>query len=252
MKKVDIGLIDTLILCGGKGTRLQTVVPDKPKILADIGGSPFIEYLLNYLEKEGIKRIILCTGYKHNQIKEWVRSSYHGELDILFSREKKIMGTGGAIKNAEKFIKSDLFIVLNGDSYCKIDYQKFTQNHLRNNALITIVVSEIKDTSEYGSIFFNKENKVFDFVEKQSIDEGNHINAGIYCIEKRGLNLMPSRESFSIEKDFFPSLVENDMYAYKSNSEFIDIGTPKNLRMAKFILGKHNFSIKTSILSDLN
>ena len=71
MKKVDIGLIDTLILCGGKGTRLQTVVPDKPKILADIGGSPFIEYLLNYLEKEGIKRIILCSGYKHNQIKEW-------------------------------------------------------------------------------------------------------------------------------------------------------------------------------------
>ena len=111
-KQVDIGTIDALILCGGKGTRLKSIVPDKPKILADIGGSPFIKYLLTYLECEGINRVILCTGVKHNQIEEWVRTFYKGKLQIVLSEEKRPLGTAGAIKNAQELIHSNNFLVI--------------------------------------------------------------------------------------------------------------------------------------------
>ena len=123
----EIGSIDALVLCGGQGSRLKDIVPDRPKILAEIAGYPFAHYLLVYLEKEGLKRVILCTGYKHDKISEWISSSYNGNLDIVLSKEEVSLGTGGAIKNAQDLIYSNNFLVINGDTFTEINYYKFVK-----------------------------------------------------------------------------------------------------------------------------
>ena len=117
--------IDTLILCGGKGDRLKSVIGDLPKILAPINGKPFIYYLLKFLEKNSIKKITLCTGYQHYLIEDWVNKSYSGGAVIKFSREKIPLGTAGALKNAENLIESNNVIIMNGDTFINTKLIKF-------------------------------------------------------------------------------------------------------------------------------
>ena len=106
-----------MILAGGLGTRLQPVLKDKPKCLAPINGTPFIDILLADCIKQGLQRFILCVGYLKEQVIEHL--SNRNDCEIIFSMEDKTLGTGGALKNAEPHIKSDPVLVMNGDSYVK-------------------------------------------------------------------------------------------------------------------------------------
>lgn len=234
MKKVGISSIDTLILCGGKGTRLQSIVPDKPKILADIGGAPFIKYLFNYLEIKGIKRIILCTGYMHDQIEEWVKSSYHGNLDILFSREKRSLGTAGATKNAAKYLQSEHFFVLNGDTFTKVNYIDLMGFFFQKKALGAISVVRKPKSDRYGRISMDKHNKITSFNEKISDGKGL-INAGVYIFPIEIIELIPNNQFSSFDDDIFPLLVkykDKGLYGFFINEFFIDIGTPSSYQKA--------------------
>ena len=208
MNKVDIGAIDTLVLCGGKGTRLKSIVPDKPKILADIGGSPFIKYLLDYFEEEGLTRIILCTGCKHNLIEEWVRSSYNGNIKIILSREKQSMGTAGAIKNAQKYIISENFIVVNGDTLTNISIRDFMKYYYKKKALCLLGLSKSDCKINYGSVIIDKDNKIVNYSEKSSdiSVKDEYISIGLYLFKKKLLNYIPNNLVFSMEYDLFPLL----------------------------------------------
>ena len=240
MKQVDIGSIDTLILCGGKGTRLQSILPDKPKILAVIGDSPFIKYLLNYLESEGIKRVILCTGYKHDQIEEWVRTSYHGDLDILFSREKRSMGTGGAIKNAEYLIEGDCFIVINGDTFLELNYYDFVKFFLEVKAIALLALARISDVKGFGYVEIDSKNRIISYREKPNSKKmSGLINGGAYVFSRIVLDSIPSKSTASLEYDIFPSILgefDHDIYGFVTYDPLIDIGTPENLYKAKELL----------------
>ena len=236
MNNTDIGNTDTLILCGGKGTRLQKIVSDKPKILADIKSAPFIKYLLEYLQKMGVKRTILCTGNKHDQIKKWIKTEYSGNIEVIFSYEKKRLDTGGAIKNAYELINSNNFIVLNGDSYCKINYKDLLLKHSKSEALLTIVVTSSTVNNEYGSVAIDKNNNVIKFKEKATNNNKSYINAGIYCFSKKIFNYMPTNNTFSLEKDLLEIIKDNKYYAYVTKKRFVDIGTPKNYYLAKNII----------------
>ena len=245
-KHVNIGSIDTLVLCGGRGARLKPIVSDKPKILANIGGSPFIKYLLKYLENEGIKRIILCTGYMYDQIEDWVQSSYHGDLDILFSREKNPQGTGGAIKNAQKLILGNNFLVINGDTFIELNYRVFIESFLDKDAVGLFALKKLIKTEAYGNVKVDSMNRIVSFIEKENkFDHNNNdglINVGVYLLNKVCLDVIPSNTKVSFERSTMKLILKesnNSIYGFYCEGSFIDIGTPRNYYRAHEILQKY-------------
>ena len=129
---------DVLILCGGKGRRIQSIAKGRPKSMIDINGMPFMDILIDYIDSFGFKRVILCISYRGGFIKKYY-SGRKNRLEIVFSEEKELLGTGGAVKNAGPFIKSLQFLVLNGDSFCRIDLQDFLRFHIEKNAGCSMV-----------------------------------------------------------------------------------------------------------------
>src|SRR5262245_28310894 len=167
--------IPVLILAGGLGTRLKRALPNLPKSLALINGRPFLSYLLNQVEPAGFRKVILCTGYRGELIRDQFGDSY-GKLSLTYSHEKKPLGTAGAIRLALPLIKSDLFVVMNGDSYIDIDFDQFLQSHLLEGSM---VLKWQKNASRYGSIVLDVYGNIKSFREKATPKE-SWVNAGVY------------------------------------------------------------------------
>ncbi len=231
--------VDVVILCGGMGTRLKTVVDDKPKPMAEIDKRPFIDILIEHISTFGFKRFILCTGYKAETIQEYYKSK-KSKVEILTIKEKKLLGTGGAVKNAEALIQSSPFLVLNGDSFFDIDLRRFIDFHISRKALLSIALINAKDSKDYGSIEIDSSNRIVRFSEKEKAGRDSLINAGIYLFNSEVLSLMPNNKKFSLEYDFFPKIVDREFYGYSANGFFIDIGTPERYIQAKQLLKDFN------------
>ena len=154
MSQISIDTIDVVILAGGLGKRLRTLVSDRPKPMADIRGRPFLDILINYVSSYEFRRIILCTGHMGSLVREHYQKVTN-DIEILFSEEKEPLGTGGAIKNAKALIQSNPFLVMNGDSFCAADLGSFVDFHKKMNALLSIVLTYSETTEDYGSVAFN-------------------------------------------------------------------------------------------------
>ncbi|MDP8233429.1 MAG: sugar phosphate nucleotidyltransferase [Candidatus Saelkia tenebricola] len=226
---------DVLILCGGQGKRIQSIAKDKPKAMIEINGRPFLDILLKYIADAGFKRVILCVGYKADVIKKYY-TKRKTPLEIIFSQERKLLGTAGAVKNAESFIGSEVFLILNGDSFCDIDLEDFSKFHIEKNAFCSIVLSVADAVKDYGSVFLNEAKEVVSFDEKTDNKKDNYVNAGIYFMNKGVLSLIPKGETFSLEKQFFPGIVKKSFYGYVTENPFIDIGVPSRYKLASEIL----------------
>ena len=229
----DINNVDALIICGGLGTRLKSVLNDRPKILAEINGRPFISYLIDYLETQGISRIILCTGHGHEEIEEWVTRNYTGGVVIEFSREISPLGTGGAVKNAEHLIRGDDFLVLNGDTFFELDYNAFVRDYFSKDAVALLATSQSDQTSEYGTICTDQNDRIIFYGEKIKGEEKRGlISGGVYMFNKKILRQLPSNTPVSLEYDSIPNhilpMYDKAVYGHLSQGYFLDIGTPKN------------------------
>ena len=225
-----------VILCGGFGRRLRPVVNDRPKILAKIGNKPFLDILVDNLLRYGFKHIILNVGYLKEQVIDHFRDK--SGCDIEFSEEKTPLGTGGALKRAESFVKSDMLLVMNGDSFCDLDFNKLLDFHIGKKALMTMVLATSDVTGDYGSIVLNDSCRIQKFEEKSSGAAGKVISAGIYLMQKDVFRYMPERDVFSLEYDLFPKLIKYKCYGYLTESELFDIGTPERYERAGRIIGK--------------
>ena len=226
---------DFLILCGGLGTRLRSVTGETPKVMAEVQGEPFLDFLIRYLVKQGARRIILCAGYKAEAFEKHYQEKFK-DIDLHLSIEKEPLGTGGALKNAERFIKSDHVFGLNGDCFTPLDYRKVFEANRAKAALGTLVAVKIDGNKDFGTIVMNGRDEVTAFKEKFETTETQYISAGIYCFHKSVFGLMPS-DKFSIEYDFFPKMIGKGFYGYKVDAPFIDIGTPERFEWAKRHLG---------------
>jgi len=218
--------MQALILAGGLGTRLQKVISDYPKPMALISGRPFLEYLILQLKKYNLTEIVLCIGYLGEKIKEYFKDGDRW-VKIEYSEEKKPLGTGGAIKLANNFIKNDNFLVLNGDSYLNIDFNELIKFHKSKRALATLALVKVNKSDRYGAVEIDKDYHITSFKEKGAVGKSNLINGGIYIFHKKILNFIPEGK-VSLERNIFPELIGKGFYGKPHRAYFIDIGVPED------------------------
>ena len=229
---------DIVILCGGAGTRLRNIISDKPKALATVNGKPFIAYLIEEMHKFGFKRFILCTGYLGSQIRSYFKENLVSGVEIIFSEEKIPLGTGGAVKNAENLIKSNPFLIINGDTFAKIDFLEFFNFHLNNQALFSLALAHSENADNFGSVKLNSVGRVISFNEKDKAGQSLAIvSCGTYIMNRDVFLYIPKDKKFSLEYELFPILIKDKfLYGFIINAKFLDIGTPENYRKAQKIL----------------
>lgn len=221
------------VLCGGEGKRLRKVLRGGPKPMAPVAGVPFLDFIIAYLLRSGVRDIVLCTGYKSGVIEKHYGPGIAGAR-LSISREKKPLGTAGALKLAEARINSDPFLVLNGDSICAADLSRLLRFHLRKKALASVVLTKNTGRGDTGAVLTDRSGRVVNFCEKTGGRRGARVNAGIYLLDKKVLELIPVRRKYSLEYDLFPGL--KGCYGLKSRAGLLDIGVPERYKMAEKIL----------------
>lgn len=226
---------DVVILCGGFGNRLRGIINNRPKVMAEINGRPFIDILIDYILGYKFKRFILCVGYMKEFIKEYYEKK-NKSLTVLFSEEKELLGTAGAIKNAEYLIKSNPFLTLNGDSFCNIDLGSFMDFHISKEASASIALVPPEKDADYGVVILDNNQRIVSFNEKTRTDTDSFISAGIYLFNRDILKFIPTNINYSLEYNLFPSIIDKGVYGHVTEGKLIDIGTPERYKMAgKFL-----------------
>ena len=229
---------EVLILCGGEGKRLRSMISEVPKPMAPIGEKPFLHFLVSAIEKQGFKNFCFLTGYKSEIISEYFVTNFN-HLNLRFSVEEKPLGTGGAIFKAIKNAKKDHFIVINGDTFFDIDLALFIENF--KSGTFKIALRKVNDSSRYGRVESDQNNRVVSFLEKNtgaaSQKEGM-INGGIYVVDSSILTLSNKEIDFvSLENDIFPLLLEEKkIFSQPFENDFIDIGIPEDYIRAKALI----------------
>jgi mannose-1-phosphate guanylyltransferase len=223
-----------ILLAGGKGTRLRPLTLNTPKPIVPIFNRPFLMYQLDQLRQvPEITEVILSLNYQPRRIEETFGNGDALGIKISYAVEPQPLGTGGAIKFSAQTVQ-DSVIVLNGDVLQQIDLQAVIARHRAARAKATIVLTPVDNPSAYGLVETDADGNVQRFLEKPGQDEitVNTINAGIYVLEPETLDRIPDNEAYSIERQYFPSLVANGetFVAYVNEGYWIDIGTPEKYR----------------------
>jgi D-glycero-alpha-D-manno-heptose 1-phosphate guanylyltransferase len=223
---------EAIILAGGFGTRLQHVLPDLPKPMAPINNKPFLSYLFDYLLQYDYTHVALSTGYLHEKIENHFHNTYKN-LQLSYAHEAEPLGTGGAIAFSLSKCLSENVLILNGDTFFKINLFSFYSFHQKNDGLLTIALRQIKDVSRYGSVEIDNQKKIISFKEKEAATGNGLINGGVYLLNKKLLQNIP-QSKFSFEKDILEKFYrEQPFYGYLFPDYFIDIGIPEDYEKAQ-------------------
>lgn len=230
--------VTAAILAGGLGTRLRPVVSDKPKVLAEIQGRPFLAYLLDQLAEAGIGRVVICTGYLGKQVQDTFGDLY-GALRLLYSEEATTLGTAGALRLALPLLQSGHVLVMNGDSYTDLDFEKFRTCHQSLGGEATLALVKAADTDRFGTIALGDGGRIIRFKEKEKRHRVGWINAGVYILNRSLISTIPPSIAVSLEREMFPSWINRGLYGYLSGGDLLDIGTPEAyLSAEKFFVSK--------------
>ena len=224
--------MEVIILAGGLGTRLKSVVNNLPKPLAPINGNPFIKYVLEWLYKNNISKVVMSVGYKWEKIFADLGNNYKN-IKIKYSIESKPLGTGGAILNSLKLINGDHFLVINGDTLFEINLNQFQLYHKKNNFDVSMGLKHLNNFDRYGKVIVDNKGRIINFLEKEKTKNGI-INCGIYLMNKKIINFLPRLDNFSFEKDFLEKNTHNlNFGGFIQNEYFIDIGIPEDFEKAQ-------------------
>lgn len=223
--------MECIVLAGGLGTRLRSVVQDMPKCMAPVNGQPFLKYIFDYLERQLCNRVVLSLGHKHEQITEWLQTQ-HRAFVVDYVTEHEPLGTGGGIQLAMKMAKDPNVFVLNGDTFFDVSLKELATYHGECNAETTVALKLMKNFDRYGIVKTGDDGAITSFEEKKHCDEG-YINGGIYCINRISFLNRNLPEKFSFEKDYLEVFVQDKkFYGYPCDAYFIDIGIPADYYQA--------------------
>ncbi|MEW5761048.1 MAG: NDP-sugar synthase [Candidatus Thermoplasmatota archaeon] len=239
------------MLAGGLGTRLRPLTYKRPKALMPILNKCLIDHVLSSLPKK-IEMIVLAVGYKKDMLEKHIKAQNFEGKEIKLITEKKPLGTGGAIKNIEKYI-TGTFLAMNVDVLCSLNLNNFIKYHKKKKGIGTISIWEVEDPRPYGMIIFDDEMRIKEFKEKPRENEiiSKFINAGTYVFEKDIFDFIEKDKEVSLEREVFPKIIGKGMYASKFSGYWIDIGNPKNYIYAHELLYKF-FKIKKIFGKDVS
>lgn len=226
-----------IILCGGFGTRLQSVITDVPKPMAPVNGKPFLRYLLDYLITQGIQDFILSVHHQRQVIIDYFQQRYKNAT-IQYAIEERPLGTGGAILNAIALLENQEPIwVINGDTYLLLDYKAMHFAHLQQQAQLTLALQEMDNCSRYGDVAVEN-NTIIKFNHQGGATAGL-INAGVYLLNPSIFSTFQLPQEFSFEKDFLhPYTNKLHPAAFIARNYFIDIGVPEDYARANVEFAK--------------
>jgi D-glycero-alpha-D-manno-heptose 1-phosphate guanylyltransferase len=234
------GVTDTkaVLLVGGLGTRLRISVPSMPKPLAPVGDRPFLELLVRQLQGQGIRHLVMCTGYLADQIEGEFGDGRDLGVTIEYSKETRPLGTAGAVKLAQLYLKGEPeFLVMNGDSFLELDLVEFIRFHRTHGGMVTMAVVSVENAGRYGTVLLDSKHQITEFCEKTGSDSPGLINAGVYVFGRALLEHIPAGP-VSLEKDVFPKILDRGVYAAVERGIFIDIGTPMDYGRAQRLLDR--------------
>ncbi len=231
MKDSSVGVSEAIVLAGGRGTRLQSVIPGQQKVVAQVAGFPFIERVIEQIEVAGIRRIILAVGYASDQVKQAVSNFEFPGVDIVFSEETEPLGTGGAVRNCLPLVSEDNVLILNGDSLVKFPLIEFLNFHHVKTADLSMLLCNVADISRFGEVILGDDEQILGLREKQGLSVRGWINAGIYAVKKSLIASMPVG-SYSFETDVLSDLTNILAFGLRVDAPFLDIGTPVDFSKA--------------------
>lgn len=225
---------DAVILAGGLGTRLRSVVGDLPKPMAPINGMPFLSILFRKLRAAGIEHVTLSLGYQAQIIRDYYRSAFEG-MQLSYIVESEPLGTGGAVKRCLRAVNADPVLILNGDTYLEFDLDAVTRDWAAHREPI-ILARNVEDVGRFGRLEVSND-RVLGFAEKQASGPGA-INAGVYVLPRSLVEDLPERDSFSFEADYLIAAVKRSNFrCFVTSGKFIDIGIPEDYERAQRELG---------------
>ncbi|TBL81753.1 nucleotidyltransferase family protein [Paenibacillus thalictri] len=231
MESVNAGRVEAVVLAGGLGTRLRPVVSDLPKPMAPVGGRPFLAYVMDHLISQGIGRIVLATGYKHDVIEGRFGSSYRG-IPLHYSVEAEPLGTGGAIKQALEHVRSELALICNGDTLHRFHLAGMLAFHTRTAADMTLCLKPMERFDRYGSVELAG-HRIARFLEKSARSAGL-VNCGVYMANSGLIREIGLPDQFSFEREFLEARVgELNLCGFVSEAYFVDMGIPEDYARAQ-------------------
>lgn len=219
-----------VILAGGYGTRLWPLTLTRPKPMLLLGDKPAIHHIIEYLSSHGFDEIIITTNYLKNKIIEYFKSYPELDAKLIYSDEYFPLGTAGSVKNVANYL-DDTFALIQGDNITDIDLMKMLEFHKKKRGIATIALKEVEKPYLFGIAETNSDGQIILFKEKPNVDEcfSNTINTGIYILEPKILDYIPSKKEYDFAKNLFPQLLSDNkkLYGFKAEGFWIDIGTPE-------------------------
>ncbi len=233
-----------IILAGGLGTRLKSVVADKPKVLSPVASKPFLSYIIQYLQKQGVTDYIFSLGYLANQVQDFLKESYPN-LSYQYYIEETPLGTGGGIRKAIEMATAEDVVIVNADTYFDVPLQAMYQEHVSSHADCTVSLKAMTNFDRYGTVELDGKNIISSFKEKKHQVEGL-INGGYLILKKKCFlhytDGLP--EIFSFEKDFLEvRLNQIKVKGFIAEGYFIDIGIPEDFAKAQNVFADNSLLI---------
>lgn len=229
--------LTAIVLAGGLGTRLRSVVHDRSKVMANVAGRPFLTYVLDQIVEAGIKRAVICTGYLADSVSAKLNDAYQG-LELVYSHETTPLGTAGALRQALSLVQLFPVLVFNGDSYANVDLERFVQLHYARQSTITLALAKKQCSGAFGLVELGEGGIVKRFSEKEVTGKPEWVNAGIYILEKQVIESIPEDQAVSLEREILPKWVGQRLHGYAQQEDVFDIGTPSSLSEAQSIFGE--------------
>jgi D-glycero-alpha-D-manno-heptose 1-phosphate guanylyltransferase len=223
---------EAIILAGGLGTRLRTVVSDLPKCMAPVAGKPFLHYVLQHLLHQGIDKFIFSLGYLSESIEAFLSENFQS-VNYQLSIENEPLGTGGAIQLAAQKATEKNVIVLNGDTLFAVDVKQLYHAHINYHSACTLSLKPMENFERYGAVELNDDRSVASFREKQFYRKG-YINGGVYALNTEAFLQEGLPEKFSFEKEYLEKKInQQKFYGFVQDKYFIDIGIPEDFERAQ-------------------
>ena len=228
--------MQVVILAGGIGIRLRPLTNSVPKPMVKVCGKPFLEHQLELIRPFGLVKVLILASYLGEQIEDYFGNGSDLGINIKYCYESSPMGTGGALKNAEKML-SKTFFLLNGDTLLTINYSKLAEQFKESNKMGLIVAWNNPDNIIPHNLQVADDNTVLAY-NKDVSDGMTHLDAGVIALKKEVLELIPPQRVCSLEKEVFPQLINtNELAAFETEQRFYDMGSIEGLKNIEKVLG---------------